>query len=335
MNLFIILWLVSFSQAQSSFIDQFKNDIAWRPNTNEVARSYEDGRLEIIDATSRSVVFSKESLPLLTQIAWNFDGSLLAVGTTNLIEIWDVTNNQLINTLVASPISGTFNSDLGTNQEIVVSLSWNNANQLLSLSLSGVLRTWNPVIGQQMLDLEASSAQMFSADWNQDSSSIVSVRGLGVVHIDPNTGNIENWAENTYAEFGTAIDWNLQGTEITIGTSTGYVIIHDGTQRTRTPLEVISLGNLQINDLQWSPDNTRLVVAEDKKLHIYHYIYGTVILLQTTEAIGRISSVAWSPDGTQVAFIDENAADPFQIVAASKPSAPASVDGCRCRASYH
>lgn len=303
-----IFLVVGVAKAQVPVSSAF-NDIGWNPVNSTIARSYEDGTIQVFDSAGTVVFSPSNDLTPATKVAWSTDGRYLAVGASNRVRVWDVAMNNSVHILdlPASPISGTFLSDFGTLEEVVIALEWSLTDKLVSLSNSGVLRTWdingNPEVDTRMI-------QSADVSWNVDSTALISTSGVGIVYINSNTGVIEAWAVDSFSNLASAIDWSKTGERIAIGTGQGDIIVLDGENRSNTYLAYTD-ENQVISDISWSPDGLRLMAAYDNTVRIYDA--SNLSVLQTIVHSEPVLNISWNYDGSQIAYIGSSSTSTIEI----------------------
>lgn len=152
--------------------------LAWNPDSSRLA----------VGAMSKIVIYDPitwasvaqieiEKPEYITALDWSPDGALLAVGRSilpesALVEIWDVTTLQLIQSF-----------SFAENSELIWSVAWSpDGTSLGSASRDGTVRILNPVSGETNI-LHQDNDNLFAVAWHPDGDRLTygDVDGVAVM----------------------------------------------------------------------------------------------------------------------------------------------------------
>ncbi len=305
----IVLSLTSVAQAQIDYGFYGVESIAWSPDGTMFAvgggtpicnpHDISSFAIEIRDATTSAVIRRLTGHDCsVTTLAWSPDGTRIAsgIGTfLNLTKIWDVATGQVIVELAGS--------NIGMN-----SLSWNPEGTLIAGVLLpgrpvGQVNIWNAITGAffspESLDGGTPETAVSQMQWSPDGTLIATARAAGdVVNIwDANTFALVNTYEVNHSNFISSLKWSPDGNFIATGDIDGRIVISNVNNRS-----TISFASLSwIEELDWSPDGDYIASGSSESgVEIWNPTTGE--LLETLSYEGIVLSVAWSPDGCQIAY---------------------------------
>lgn len=190
----------------------------WKPGGDMIAAIGWAGKLVLLDPSDGEEIDSVVSTEAPYRVvAWNPDGSTLAVSSGDAVLFYDEKLRRLAHSCLAS--------------EMVVSLAWSPSGALLATgSKDGAIRLWNPDNGTLVRVLAGHGDSVSGLAWSPDGSRIASGGSDRVVRIwDPSTGceiiSISNPGESI--EKILSVAWHPDGKRIAVTDTEGYIVILD------------------------------------------------------------------------------------------------------------
>lgn len=135
------------------------------------------GGVRLIDSATGEQKASPDSLIWCSRVAWNHNGTQLAVATNRqTVLVWDVQTNESI-----AEVSDTF--------EPVYGIAWSNDDRrLCTVDARGNLVLWDPRIEQPTLKIQCGIGEVRSLDWSEDGARMVIGCGTNVTLLDATRG---------------------------------------------------------------------------------------------------------------------------------------------------
>jgi WD40 repeat protein/class 3 adenylate cyclase len=289
------------------------NSVNWSPDENKLATASLDGTAIIWDALSGKTLHILVGHEGRVNLAlWSPDGASLATtGEDGTIRLWNTENGDLLRSIE-------------TNAGFVSSLAWApNGVRLISGHSDGGLRIWETFSGKLLETLRGHQGMISDLKWSPEGNRLASADNSGTVRVwnaEPSTA----WRlYPPQAKRGG--DWTAQGAS---WSSDGrYLAIAGGDlfgDVTEPPsfaiwdvqnnhLMMENLGDsLRLNgrDAYFSPDDRAILYVglgtfPDFSPFATAYVFdvrsGEIVRTFTPDGETLTRSVAWSPDGSQVA----------------------------------
>ncbi len=274
--------------------------MSWSPDGTKLALS-DQQTVQIIDGSTRQRLHTLPPFEgFVNDIKWSPDGTKLAVATQSEVQIWEQPWRVGDAKRILSIPAPTLNIDLDYG---ISTLAWNpnsNRNQLLGVTPPSVT-VWDTLTGQIVHTFPPDPGELLSAAWNPDGTKVALGEITGIIHVyNFVTDEYEAGARvfDRYAIF--SIAWNADGTRIAAGTGSGHIelfVIDNFVTNNAT----IYTSNQDIVTVAWNPNN-HLVASGSVDGHLAVWDTRTTQPLLEIQHDGAIPSVAWSPDGTQLAY---------------------------------
>jgi WD40 repeat protein len=276
----------------------------WNPTNALIAISDAGNLVSILDAHSRTALNSLPAMPFpVRALRWSDDGTRLAVGGEYSIQIWDSawdgTQMLLSLTLQAPPNS------LGL--DMLNAIDWNDSAQQILTTVLRRVYIWDTQTGQLVRTIEPVSTPLVSAAWSPDGTMLGYANSTGFVSIESFTTNEASGADTGDRDAPWALAWEPNGNNLIVGTNSGTLQAFDFSPR-RLGTDMVSFRDdyVDIFSVDWHPTLQWVAVGyADGIVEIWNpYTYDLVQRVQ--EQTGTpVMSVSWSPDGTQLAYVDE------------------------------
>lgn len=287
--------------------------IAWHPDGRKIAIASTEG-LKVIDVESGETLAGFEVNENVATVDWKPDGSQLMSGRRDgIIDVWDADTGQLIT---------SFNGFEGfpSSPDHLVYVKWSpNGKKFASLIYypeSPNLRLWNANAFELQAEIDA--GPLVEVLWSSDSSTLYGAHsgpGSGVFAFDAELGRDTPWRSIGRYDIGLSIALRPNGSQIAIGSALGFPDpsrnIHVLDLTTEEPVVFLEGHTGNILELTWNSSTDMLASASlDGTVRLWDVDAGQQVNM--IEAENPVYTVAWSPDGTQLAYGGEDGM--FEIV---------------------
>ena len=275
--------------------------VDWNPNGDYIALGTGLGQVFILNAQTGQQVASID-LPLKTSVTvvrWSPNGRYIGIGiafNTN-IYIWDSNANQITSTLS----DGNTSPQTSTNE-----LSWSPDGSKIAVaqkcdSQIYEIRIWDVASEQIEITFEQGENLLNAIAWSADGTMIAVENQDSLIEIRETT----SWNPITTLvchQGVMSVSWQPNGTKIaTVGSNDETVRICD----TATGELISTIHTTFVLDAKWSPDGTELALVDGLQIRVVNAATGENLF--TFEPTVPAREVAWSPNGSQVAFASYNA----------------------------
>lgn len=270
----------------------------WSPDGSHIAIGRQDGTVQILDATTKQILFTfaPGDLGGPSAVGWNPDGSKLASGNADgVVRIWDSTTGQQILSLPAQ-------------WGLITSIAWSpDGSKLASSSIFGYPENiWIWDLTTQQVLFKISLDQAYHVDWSPAGSLLAGVGAARNVCIwNSSTGNLETVLVG-HDFIPVFVDWNPIQSEMLASVGLDKTVrIWDVSLE--LPLLTTLRGHTDaVVVVVWSPDGSKLATASlDGTARIWDVATGQALhIIQKDNSL--IYAVAWSPDGSRLAYGGES-----------------------------
>ncbi len=243
--------------------------VAWKPGTTQLTVAcHSDATIDQWDVsvTNRLMASFRGHASSLQCLAWCPDGSWFASGDEGgEIKIWNPEANEAV--VKNNTIKGGF-----------LAVNWSPGGKLLAVAtIYGSAYIFDPAAGKILLTLAYPNQSVSYVAWSRDGSRLAATTGGDM----PESLAVEHPAEirADNRKVRPVTIWDAKS-----GVQLLQMFGHTGA----------------VNEVQWSPDDKRLVsVGADRTTRFWDAESGSNLLTHTAQS-GRMLSVAWSPDGRRV-----------------------------------
>jgi len=223
-----------------------------------------------------SITYSQQTMDLrdywLPDLAWNFDGSLIASNSGNSLQIWDANSGILLRTL-----SG--------HTDRILDISWSPTNNLVATaSYDQTVRVWNGSTGQFVRTITGSTDAVSDVFWSANGDRIFAVSNSqynGLRVWDSSTGNLQS-----VHDIGSPskVAWKPDGTNfayVTLGGSINIVdsVTLDRLNRYQVPSYDEYLTNGLLYALAYNSNGSQIATGSiDGTVYVWDASTGAVLL---------------------------------------------------------
>jgi WD40 repeat protein len=289
------------------------SSVDWSPDETRLATASLDGTAVIWDAQSGEALYTLSGHDeRLNLVLWSPDGASLATaGQDGTIWLWDGANGELL-------------GSIETNAGFVFSLAWApNSGRLVSGQADGSLRIWDVVTGKLLETLRGHQGIITDLKWLPVDDRLVSSDGSGDVRVW-NTGPSTAWRlYPPQAERGgdwtvNGVSWSSDGRFLVLAGGDVFGDVNEPPSFEiwdvqSNQLIMQNLGevlNLIGAEAHYSPDNQTILyrgsgafpdIFSMATAYVFGARSGEIISSFTEGSEALIRSMAWSPDGSQIA----------------------------------
>lgn len=246
-----------------------------------------DYHIYILDTVSGAVlgnIGNFLSRCAITSLKWNPAGDKIAFsGFRQPMDVWDVSAKQLISGKAFTTADG------------YIDLEWNPDGIRIASIQGGSTRVTisDPLTGQDFFSFEAN--QLSSIDWSPDGSKLVTTQA-GILIWEATTGTLLDMLDVGVVA---VIEWSPDGTMFAGTSSNNQIKVWDAA--TGQILRTFKGHSSAVHEVRWRKDSRMIASAsQDSTVRLWDVVTG--YQFDTFTSIAPIYAVAWSPDGTQLAF---------------------------------
>jgi WD40 repeat protein len=276
-----------------------------------VALGLGNGSLRVLNFETGEEISLAQYRGGIADLRWSYDGRYLAAGTDRLIQVWDVEEQELVQSI-----------NVGSE---VLALDWGRTSHVLaSGSYRGIIDLWSAVPGENILRIAGHTRAVKALAWSPQGDYLASGGEEGTIRIwdlqirkermqlrPSHSGPLEvlAWSpDGTHLASGghdfLVRLWNMTGDGEYVGAFTERIkkpFVHSRGFEFAVGLKSVSHEDI-VFSISWAPDGKRLASASwDQTVAIWDVPTRTQLVgIQNPQ--GWLTTVAWSPRGDQVAF---------------------------------
>lgn len=263
---------------------------SWSPDGTRVASGGHDGFLRVWEVRTGREIMVVKAHPIVGPVSWSAKGGEIATaGSDGLVRIWRIGSDQAHVTLTAP---GPLQS--------VTQLAWGpEGKRLASGGADGVVRIWDAGVGEILHTFDSLPGQTTALSWHPDgtrltaSSQPASHRVWDTVSGERTTGfavkpplGIVAWSPDGKWLAGADADHAV----LLLNASDGKLV----RRMSRSHVDSITA-------LSWNPGSDAVASSGHDRLTLTHNI-SSGASRTAVRSPDAVKSVAWSPDGRQLAF---------------------------------
>jgi WD40 repeat protein len=274
--------------------------VAWSPDGTMIAGGGTDGFLRIWNADSGDTFIDFPGLTTtVLSISWSPDSTkIVSSQESGRVVVWNVSDPAYL--------PGQLIVDLSGHPNQVLRVAWSpDGTKIASVSFGGIdnLKIWDT--SDYTLAASFTAGDIFGLEWSLDSTKLTlahSDTGAYVVDISPNAIGTNVNIPIGVREPTASIAWNSDGSLLASGEFyKGIIHIWDAAGN---PIAIFEDHTNGISALAWGPDDQLLASASpDGTIRIWDTVTMSPIPLEIIQK-GNVytQSIAWSPDGSKIAY---------------------------------
>jgi WD40 repeat protein len=283
---------------------QIVRSISWSPDGTMLVSGADD--TQVLVWNMKGIV--QQHIPHRAPVhalAWSPDGQQLVTGAANQVAFF--------NPLTGAVLARSTNQHVG----MVTSLAWALHNQMQVVSGAADMRAivWSPTNHQPETIFTRHTTPIDAVTWAADGQTVASSSQGGVVRIWNAVSGQELHAPYIDAQIPMrAIAFAFSGAQLAVGGDDGVVRLWNGltcqqqvmgTRCLDVPMR-LRASKQAIRTVAWSPDARFLAVGGNDGMFSLWYPMQSQKPLLSVKQTAAVHSIAWIPDGTQIAVATGN-----------------------------
>lgn len=261
--------------------------VAWSPNSNLIASSGEDDKVQLWNGLTGAVSFVSSDSTFPDAVVWSPDGTRIASGSTGGdMRVWSVNNGGSLLSVY-------------TGLDSVNSVAWSpDGIKLASASQDKTVQVWDASDGALLLTYRGHSDVVTSVAWSPDGRYIASASQDKTVQVWDVSNGVHLFTYSGYANFVNSVAWSSDSRRIASG-SNSTVRVWDASDGSL--LFTYSGHTNFVKSVAWSPDSKRIASGSaDRTVQVWDASSGSPVLTYTGH-VDSVNSVAWSPGSNYIA----------------------------------
>lgn len=245
--------------------------------------------------TNGEVVFTRDFGWGLQNVGLNAEDDQLLMDP--FVQVWDL---KMRKPILDEPFEG-----LAVNEAV-----WSPKENVLLLSGVMNVYVYDPLTHEvsssfrsrkQLVSPLPEDARMVKSIWSPDGLHAISSTTFGSIYVWDASTQGENSLKSTFIDHTTAVqsmDWNAATNLIVSGDDAGAIFVWN--PESGEPVMQLTGHTDAILDIDWHPSGDQIVsTSADRTVRVWDWPSGTAHIFKAGEVI---SALAYSPDGTQLAF---------------------------------
>lgn len=281
--------------------------VTWSPDSQMVASIEQTGSLHVWEATTGKLKFVCHAIPGNKALSWSMNGKYIAAATGAGVSVWDASNGSLITNYNVGAITLAFSPD---------------SERIATSSSDKTVQIWQTTTGAHLLTYNghntANGVPVHSLSWSPDSKQIVSASNSLGGFIPNMMASVKVWDTTTGSDIlvysttheSNAVAWSPDGSRIA---SEEYVngveTIQIWAAENGRGLALNQAKDDDVLKISWSPNSKYVALALGSYQSLMpgsriavHSAGGDSYQLDYKGHQPNVLDVAWSPDGSRIAY---------------------------------
>jgi len=297
-----LMILITVSSSKAMLLQNDINGIRtldWSPDGKLLAVGRDDGTVEVVNTATNQIIESFEtSSGIVNDVAWHpTDPNKLAIASGyGIVRIINITTPE-----------GWIFPDSG---ELVDSISWSPDGTKLAGAVRctppdfplHVVLIWDAATGSVLSELTGHTDALSTIAWSPDGNRIISGSADTTAIIWDTATDTPLITLEPFEGLITAVTWSPDSSQVATASL-------DGDEFAQSEIQIwdslsgellAAYTNEYVLDINWSPVGNQLAIADGNTMQILDIATGRIV--ETVQQLGRVNSLAWSPDGNKLAY---------------------------------
>ncbi len=261
------------------------------------SRSSSQSIKEIVKQRSTTSIWTKHTHQEVYAVTWSPNGKFIAsAGADKLIQRWEVSTGRKLADYHAS--------------SKVYALAWSPDEKYIASAGEDKIQIWNVATGK--LRSYPARSEVYALAWSPDSTYIALGGSDRILRVWDVGRKREVFTFRGHTDWIRAVAWSPDRKYIASGSNDHTVRVWDFASRATTPIFTYTNHTDWVRTIAWTPNKTdNMCIASagyDQTIQIWEATTGEMFLhtAHTTEWMGGVFAIAWSPDGKYIASAGED-----------------------------
>jgi WD40 repeat protein len=167
---------------------------------------------KLYTCTAQATTFSSNGQVSASRLAWSPDGTRLAVGTVQLVDVWNAADGNHICTYHGHEIKNSYG-------ESITGLAWSPDSKCIVSAISNRndVHVWDATDGSRVFIYKGHTYVVFAVDWSPTSNYIASASGDNTVQVWNATDGSNASFYHGHDRWVNTLVWSPDGKRIATG----------------------------------------------------------------------------------------------------------------------